>query len=489
MKFDLSKFKKVASSKTHTIMQHPDGHTIHIAHASVDSATKKDLKGLPEHFADGGAAQGLQAGMTEGAFPEAPEQSLPENMQMNTPTNVDQPSDIQAPNFAPAVENHPISQASASQQNPLGQIYGEEAAQEQKGVANQIAGANQVYKAESQKAKQEAAVQKTRAGELQTMADAYQQSAQDIDTESANFQNDIANQHINPHAYIDNMKTGQKIRTGIGLILGGIGAGMAGNDRNMALEFLNHNIDRDIEGQKMEMGRRKSLFEANMQRFKNVQSATEMTKAMTGDVVVAQMAQIAAQTNDPMAKARLLSVVGQIQQQNAATLARTKMRSAIMQGASSGAIPLSQAVNAMATDPKQRDEALKEVGIAEKTAAAHAAVDRIIPAIMQQQTLANRTLNPVQSRQIIESLQSQLVPLMIDIAPSKRLTPETLKAEIAPNIPGFTTGKTTAQELAAGIHNSIETLKDHTPVLEGMGLKVPQYQIKKHAQAPSNYKK
>lgn len=52
MKIDLKHFKKVGQTRTHTIMEHPEGHTIHIAHASLTPEHKRDAKNL--HMADGG---------------------------------------------------------------------------------------------------------------------------------------------------------------------------------------------------------------------------------------------------------------------------------------------------------------------------------------------------------------------------------------------------------------------------------------------------
>lgn len=53
---------------------------------------------------------------------------------------------------------------------------------------------------------------------------------------------------INPNQYIQNMGTGQKTLTALGLVLSGMGAGLTGQP-NMAQEMLQKNIDRDIAAQ------------------------------------------------------------------------------------------------------------------------------------------------------------------------------------------------------------------------------------------------
>lgn len=54
-KLDLSKFKKVSSTKDFTVMKHPSGHTINIAHKALSPENRAHLDSLP-HFKDGGLA-------------------------------------------------------------------------------------------------------------------------------------------------------------------------------------------------------------------------------------------------------------------------------------------------------------------------------------------------------------------------------------------------------------------------------------------------
>jgi hypothetical protein len=61
--------------------------------------------------------------------------------------------------------------------------------------------------------------------------------------------NELANEKINSNNYWGNMSTPDKIRSGIAILLGGIGAGLAGG-KNMALETINDAINKDIEEQK-----------------------------------------------------------------------------------------------------------------------------------------------------------------------------------------------------------------------------------------------
>jgi hypothetical protein len=53
---DLSKFKKVKSDEKHTVVKHPNGHEIKIAHKGLAPEHLKELKSMPMHkYADGGS--------------------------------------------------------------------------------------------------------------------------------------------------------------------------------------------------------------------------------------------------------------------------------------------------------------------------------------------------------------------------------------------------------------------------------------------------
>lgn len=51
---DFSKFKKLEVNDKHTVMEHPDGHQITIAHSKIHPKLRKELDALPMHKAEGG---------------------------------------------------------------------------------------------------------------------------------------------------------------------------------------------------------------------------------------------------------------------------------------------------------------------------------------------------------------------------------------------------------------------------------------------------
>lgn len=60
MKIDISHFKKVDTDHKSTVLQHPSGHQIKVAHNGLSSEMKKELDSLPMHLAKGGKAKFAQ---------------------------------------------------------------------------------------------------------------------------------------------------------------------------------------------------------------------------------------------------------------------------------------------------------------------------------------------------------------------------------------------------------------------------------------------
>ena len=79
---------------------------------------------------------------------------------------------------------------------------------------------------------------------------------------------------------------------------------------------------------------------------------------------------------------------------------------------------------------------------------------------------------------------------MLEASPSKRLTHESLAAEINPLMPGFLTNKKTAETLREELHRIIDTHADKTPVLDSFpGLKPRTIRKRAEAIVPPGFKR
>lgn len=254
----------------------------------------------------------------------------------NTPAGVDPTDKPAAPaavakvaqaNGDPATAQMASQQAAAQSSDPMG--YGALQSGLQSGFTEQRQGIQQEATAEGAQGKQEAAVLDTAQKQQQGQQDAYQSHFNQLSQEYGNFMHDVQNNHIDPQHYWNSKSTASKISTGIGLILGGIGSGLTGQS-NAALDFLKNNIERDVEGQKANLGRQENLLSANMRQFGNLKDATDMTRIMQQGIVLNQLKQAAAANTDPLVQARAKEAEGVVQQHQATELQTFAQKRALM---------------------------------------------------------------------------------------------------------------------------------------------------------------
>jgi hypothetical protein len=121
-----------------------------------------------------------------------------------------------------------------------------------------------------------------------------------IDNHQASLMDAIMNQKIDPNRVWNNAGTGAKISAGIGVLLSGLGAGLTGGP-NLALESINKMVDKDIDAQKTELGKKQTLFSMNMQKYRDVSMATAATKASMAAMLQGQLSSSAARMGSAQA--------------------------------------------------------------------------------------------------------------------------------------------------------------------------------------------
>lgn len=230
---------------------------------------------------------------------------------------------------SPTQKNPEIATTPAQQMSPdmISQLQGSFEKQKQ---AAQMLGA-----AQGQQGKAESDILGQNTKDLQGLQQKYDPQYADIDQERSALTQDIQNGHIDPNHLINNMGTSQKIGTAIGLILGGIGSGLTGKE-NPAQQFLQSQINADIEGQKADIGKKENLLSMNMRRFGNLKDAEMMTRANMMDITSMKLKQAAAQSQDPIARANALNEAAKIDAQAAQTIGPLKLQQQMRQQAMQG---------------------------------------------------------------------------------------------------------------------------------------------------------
>lgn len=133
-----------------------------------------------------------------------------------------------------------------------------------------------------------------------------QKVAQDLFNQMSSHVNDfnqyIQTNPINPNAYVENMGAGKKVLSGLGLILGGLGAGQLGSTDNSALRFLNSQIDRDIAGQQARTNNQRTVLGAYQDLYGAGVAANNLTKASLLDLYTHKAQLIADKLGTPQSR-------------------------------------------------------------------------------------------------------------------------------------------------------------------------------------------
>lgn len=366
---DLSSFKKTKSDKDFTTLKHKDGHEIKIAHNSLNPKMRSQITKLPEMLADGGepdatpkptpnpdypytnvpktyspnaknvldpqgrfkADGGQIKAYADGGgaiIPPDSEQEIPQGepgpQQPSAPLEITPVNDDLTDKSTP-VQTPPQAQPASMQegspaedqavqglmtpdqpkpQSMVDDIYGN-------GIEQSKAAEDAKAKAAGDLGKAQAQVIAARNKELTDQAITSQAALQHITDQSQSIAKDIQDNHINPNQHLDNMSTGQKVQTAIGLILGGIGGGLM-HQANPALQFLNNQIDRDLQAQQANMNKSHNLLSALNAQYGNMAVASNMFRLAKMDLLKNDLDKAAAQSASPTAAAAAQAAKAQI---------------------------------------------------------------------------------------------------------------------------------------------------------------------------------
>jgi hypothetical protein len=298
--FNFKDFKKIKEDSKEVHMQHPKGHTIIIAVKSLPKTQQEALRRLP--LADGGEIKLKEKAKDKTAHydkgtPDQPisqddatsdqkpvtvnvnqaPQTSPAATQASAPVNVTQPN-------VPTT-NPPVILPNGSMSAPGAAQTGQEALQGQQAIDTSAAQAM-------------VPVEQARLRAVQLNAQQDQNNINALRTHADNLAANIKN--IDPDAYRKNMSAPDKVAMGLGLFLGGFSVPWGG--QNFAQEFLNHQIDRDIQGQIANQDKQRTIWGAYNSLYNNQNLASNMTKASMADAYKDQAALIAAKLGTPQAR-------------------------------------------------------------------------------------------------------------------------------------------------------------------------------------------
>ena len=331
---NLAKFKKVQVDDQSTMFEHPDGHQIRVAHTRLKPELREKLDMLP--LAD------MEAIKYAEGTPSVGEQGVSDDVERGParvesavdpgsahPFSQDQPTPVQGPAVMPEKQNP----------DPYGLMT--EYGQQIKGMKEFTAGKKAEAKAVGDQGTQSISQEQEFQKQMQANMATYQQAMQPILKARQDMMNDIANQHIDPQRYIKSMSTGDKILNGIGMALSGMGSGLA-HQPNLAFNYLQSQIDRDIASQRDELGKKENLLTHNFQQTHDITEAYNLTKLQTDDLMGSHLRMVADQAADPKAKALALQYSGMFDQNVAQLQHQMAMQKMMLGGMGPGTNPEEQ---------------------------------------------------------------------------------------------------------------------------------------------------
>jgi len=325
-------------------VKHPDGRVFPVAKQGLSESLHAQIRGMPKAMADGGdvpppspydesgvlrpefrteggaapvglAALGeaaheaytsptnLAAERLAAPAPGAPAPAAPADPALAAYQRAAQAMQDQA---APGGLQASQVQATVPMRDPTAYLAGAESKLNES-QRLQATGIRGQAEAEKTGLAQQATALDANAAAQQQILQQYQEHAKSLWDEHKKIQQDVANHHVDPQRVWSNKGTAQKISTIIGLVLGG-------GDGNPALAILQREIDRDIDAQKTELGKKENLLADNLRQFGTLDAATAATRMQLQAIVEGQAKAIAARSGSQAAMAKADAMVGQTEQ-------------------------------------------------------------------------------------------------------------------------------------------------------------------------------
>ena len=318
---NLSGHKLLEETPEHFHIEHPDGDSFIVPKAHLHHGT---VEAIRQHFADGGEVMADEGGSDEGA---AFDPAMPADMDVDpaalglrpspgsgipgpfsslersrktiadflasgagpaygggsdVPPPVVAPPALAAaptPDFVPQGPPAPPAVPAAPQAPPAAPGTPSPTASEIR------AGAKQEQRAATDLGQQQADAMKQQANTIAAQEQQRQLQEQQFSTLNAQRQTEQERQYqaalagkVDPMAAWNRRDGSGKASALIGMMLSGIGSGLTGQP-NLAYKVLNDEVERDIDAQKYNLGKKVTLLGHFMEQTKNIQSAQALTRA------------------------------------------------------------------------------------------------------------------------------------------------------------------------------------------------------------------
>ncbi len=296
----------------------------------------------------------------------------------------------------------------------------------QGGIDQQLRGIDAEAAAKGALGNEQARILQAQQAAQQEAMGEYKSKLDILEKERQLLQQDIKDGHVDPEKFWTGDKDGNgghsKLMAGIGMIIAGFNPT---SNPNMAIEFLNKQMDANLKAQQANLNSKESLLKANLQQFGNLKDAQEMTRIQMKDMLANQLDIAAAKAASPMAKAAAMQAKGKILAANQASLQKLGVSVAtnsLQQAARQDPTKIPAYLAALdATDPKAaaavRERVIPGIGLANTTEGAKGiremgtTVDTVKQSIQRLKDIASKTGKSLSPSAIAEAdtIRSMLI--------------------------------------------------------------------------------
>lgn len=323
---DFAHWKLKSMDGDKALLSHKDGHSMHIAVQSLPKIQQEQIKRLK--FADGGGVSDTNEGA---GLPPAAQSAR--NLVTDFPRRAlsqEAVNPLANPSRFPAPAAQPEAQPQEAPQADAAPIVDQSDAQTQgdiqqglQGAVNSEAQALQTKAAlEGKQSRAEAGLVEKNIQDRQKLADQDIAHTKELASHTDAFAKYLTQNPINEKHYAENLSTAGKVTGAIGLLLGGF----SGGGRNPALDYLNKQIDRDIQSQRDRSDQQKTIWGAYHQLYGDQIVANNLAKVSLNDILLNKMKLAALKLGTPQAMAAYQLAQAQTDKNNAVTYGVTAQR-------------------------------------------------------------------------------------------------------------------------------------------------------------------
>lgn len=263
----------------------------------------------------------------------------------------------------------------------------------------------------------------------------HEENYNQISTELKGLQDQVANFQINPKTMFSGGNFLQNIGTALAVLAGGVSQGLTGSRTNPVMDYINNQIDLDIQRQKSEFGKLENQYGILRQRGVHEAEAINLLKAQQYATINAMLRQNELKTKNLTTKAELRKAQAALAVQQAQYTKAAATEQVVRHGVASGKID--PAVYVASYVPKERQkDVYQDLQDIQSYDFAVKQVDELYDKANQLSSAA--TLNPFgTAAKELKTINSQIASVVMGaFKGSGPFTENDKETLVDPNLPG-----------------------------------------------------